>query len=657
MVKRYLNKRDASLKKEPFIICRLVTHDDKGGSVLSENVSPVPNWTFLGGGQRVRECVVSFAVILPPILLLIAFGSLSEIVGPELLILGCVNIIAATGLGLFSGTSGMLSLGHVAFFGIGAYVSAWFTIPPGMKSFLLPDMPMFIQEAELSLWAAVPFSVLVCLVIVTATGIVIMRLRDTSAVIASFGFVVIAYLVFIGAKTLTNGKQSLYGIPTEQATWPVVLGAMAIALGVAFYLKSTRFARGLEATRDEEQASRSIGIEPQTHILLFWAASAGIVGMAGAIYAHVTGVISPNGFYLEKTFALVVMIILGGYRSVSGCVVGAVIITIAEEIFRKVEEHLGEFAGTELAFGFEFPLVFGLTAISFSVMILLVLYLRPEGILGYRELAVMLPRLFRPANVVTENISQPSYEVPGDSVLQTDDLSKNYTGLIALNSVGVRVNSGEIVGLIGPNGAGKSTFINVLTGSLFASSGSIHINGQEAVDWSAVKLAREGLGRTFQNIRLFTSLSVLENVISAVTVRTPGLSNKAAEERALGWLLYLGIADKANVLSSNLAYGDQRKLEIARALALEPKFLLLDEPAAGMNAAETEALKEPLLKIVSEFGVGIILVEHDLKMVMQLCDRIYVLNKGQVIAEGLPNDIAADPVVIEAYVGEEMEEN
>lgn len=610
----------------------------------------------LAWDHRTKDSLISFAILFPVIIAIVGIALFFGLASKTLLMLGCVNVIAAVGLGLFSGTSGILSLGHVAFFGIGAYVTTWFTLSPDLKSFLLADMPEFIKNVEWPLPLALVVGVLACALVGAVFGIVMMRLRDTAAVIASFGLVIIAYLIFIGAKTLTNGKQSLYALPTDQANWWVILGSVGVALGAAFYLKATKYSRHLEAVRDEEQAARSVGIEPQINIFIFWVASAAIVGLAGGLYAHVVGVISPNGFYLEKTFALVVMIILGGYRAISGCVVGAVVITIAEEIFRKTEEHLSTFAGTELIWGFEFPMVFGLTAISFSILILIVLYLRPEGVLGYRELATML---FAPqADADPQDGTAPgaAFKVQGDNKLATEGLSKSYGGLQALSDVTLHVDAGEIVGLIGPNGAGKTTFINVLTGILFATSGKISINHSDATLWSAHRLARAGLGRTYQNIRLFSSLTALENVICAVTVKTPGIGRRQAQVRARSWLVLLNLQDKGDTLSCNLAYGDQRRLEIARALALEPNFLLLDEPAAGMNAQETQDLKILLQKIVDDFGVGVLLVEHDLKMVMELCHRIYVLNKGELIANGTPKEVSANAHVIEAYVGEDEED-
>ncbi len=604
---------------------------------------------------RTKECILSFGFLFPLILVIVSAASLSGLVGRELILLGCINVIAAVGLGLFSGTSGMLSLGHVAFFGVGAYVAAWFTLPPDMKSFLLPDMPVFIQEAEWTLPMALPVAVAASALAGAVSGPVIMRLRDTSAVIASFGILVIAYLTFTGAKTFTNGKQSLYGLPTEQAGLTLVLAAVALALAVAFYVKSSPLARRMEAVRDDEQAARSIGIEPQINIFILWTLSAGLVGLAGALFVHVIGVASPGVFYLEKTFALIVMIILGGYRSISGCVIGALVITLAEEIFRHTENVLNNFAGQELFFAIPFPQVYGLTAISFSILILTVLYVRPEGLLGYREVGRFFLRFF-PGTAETQS-HDLAYEVSGDRALQTNDLSKSFRGLNALGNVDIHVEPGKIYALIGPNGAGKSTFINVLTGNLFASRGNITLNGEDATLWSAHGLAKAGLGRTFQNIRLFSSLSSLENVICSVHVRAPGLSRRDAQMKALEWLKMLDLENHADDLASAMAYGDQRRLEIARALALEPGFLLLDEPAAGMNSTETDRLKALLKELVSRFGIGVLLVEHDLNMVMQLSDYIYVLNKGQLIAEGEPHEIMNNKDVIEAYVGEETLES
>lgn len=608
---------------------------------------------------RGRQSFWSVVIIAPALSAVLLFFAGFGLANDSLLKLATINVIAGLGVGLFCGGTGILSLAHISFFGIGAYVASWFTIPPAIKGFLLPSMPFAIQQADWPLWLALVPAVAAAVLVGLLTGVVMRRLRDTAAVIASFGFLIISYLLFIGLKPLTNGKQSLYSIPRDALGWPLILVALVVALIVAYAAKASIAGRNAEATREDEQAARSIGIVSDNSILFLWVVSAAIMGLAGALFVHVVGVAAPSAFYLDKTFALIVMVIIGGYRSLTGAVVGAVIVTFAEEVFKKTEEFLGGFAGQELIGGIVMPQVFGLTALAFSVMILLVLYYRPDGIAGYKEVATLpwvqrrLDGWFGTAN---SNIGPAHYRVSETARLKTVDLHKSYGGFVAMSGTNLEVKAGQIVGLIGPNGAGKSTFINVITGNLFATSGSISLNDQDATLWSANKLAKSGMGRTFQNIRVFGSLSVLENVLTAVNVARPELGSVAAEDKARAWLHALNLDAVAQTSAEALAYGDQRRLEIARALALEPDFLLLDEPVAGMNHQETEALTALLRQVVADIGCGILLVEHDLPMVMALCDHIYVVNKGEQIADGTPAEIRANPVVIEAYIGQELDD-
>lgn len=273
------------------------------------------------------------------------------------------------------------------------------------------------------------------------------------------------------------------------------------------------------------------------------------------------------------------------------------------------------------------------------------------------------------ASQLTFTVMNPQSQNLSPSILHTRGLAKSFLGLQALQDFSITVNPNEILGLIGPNGAGKTTCFNLLTGFLLPTAGQIYLKGQDITGWSPAQIARLGLVRTFQNIRVFNSMSVLENVMTAAQLRTryslgellfsaPTFRRKEFQvtARALELLNLLGLSEYANRPAASLPYAHQRRLEIARALATEPQLLLLDEPAAGMNPAESDNLHQLILELRTRFQLTVLLVEHDMRLVMNLCERIVVLNYGKIIAEGRPELVRANPQVIAAYLGQENPE-
>ena len=254
--------------------------------------------------------------------------------------------------------------------------------------------------------------------------------------------------------------------------------------------------------------------------------------------------------------------------------------------------------------------------------------------------------------MLAERVDEVAGPPPADGALVLDEVSKVFGGLHALEGVGFRVDQGEIVGLIGPNGSGKTTLINVVSGLFPASRGTVHIGGIDITGWPAARVAEAGIARTFQGIRLFTHLTVLQNVLVTASVSGPTGRARGWHDRAMQAIDELGLAALAHRFAGTLPYGDQRRCEIARALALQPRFLLVDEPFAGMNADESDGLIAQLHRARDAHRCGLLVVDHDLRVIHDLCERVVVLNEGRKIAEGRPEDVYADEGVIEAYVGE-----
>lgn len=249
----------------------------------------------------------------------------------------------------------------------------------------------------------------------------------------------------------------------------------------------------------------------------------------------------------------------------------------------------------------------------------------------------------------------PDDENTGVAALVVEDVTKDFVGLRALDSVSLKLEPGEVVGLIGPNGSGKTTLINVVTGFLKPNEGRIWVNGIDITDWPPHKIAPLGLARTFQTVKLFPALTVIENVeVAAVSM---GMSRRDARRLAYNTLERLGTPQRADMYPAQLPYNELRRTEIARALATNPGFLLLDEPAAGLNEVESEDLLKMLASILPEQGCGTLVVDHDMSLIMQLCDRLYVLNHGAMICEGKPEKVSSDPAVIEAYLGVSKQES
>jgi branched-chain amino acid transport system permease protein len=538
----------------------------------------------------------------------------------------------------------LLSLASAGFAAIGAYASAIFAIKLGLPVFL-----------------SIPAAVLVCAAVALLIGLPVLRLKDVYLAICTLGFGEIVRVSIILLPGLTGGSTGAnlstgfgYEQMKQTKTWTLAL-ALAFLCYLFWATSRSKAGRALRAIRENPEASETMGIDLVAYKNVAFLASAVIAGLAGAFYAHSVGSLDNGDFKFNRAVDILGYAVLGGSGQWFGAILGAGFLT-ALPIFLR--DGLGS------AFGFLKHFA-QLPNILNGLALMLVIIFAPGGIASLFSRPAMRG-VVRPTGGPSPGPRGGKARIPeGRALLRLDGLGRSFGGVLALSDLSFDLEEGRIYGLIGPNGAGKTTLINLVSGLMPPSSGKIEWLGREIQGRKAHLIARSGIARTYQNIQLFADMSVLENVVvghhirlrsslASAWLRLPSQRREEAEARgeALALLEKLGLAALAEHEASTLSYGDQRRVEIARALALEPRLLLLDEPAAGMNEIETAALGEFIVDL-KRHGVTILVVEHHMDLIMDICDEIVVLNFGRKIAQGSPQAVSRDEAVLEAYLGRE----
>ena len=575
------------------------------------------------------------------VLSLIIWGSGDKVIERTLTV-ALINTVMVIGLYIFIGNSGVLAFGHMAFALIGAYAVAWFTMSPFKKSFAL-DLPTFLAENTLPLLPSAIISSLLAALVALVVGIPLMRLSGIAASIGTFAVLMIFYTLYSNWDSWTFGASTLVGVPIYVDYWVALAWAM-VALMVATIYQKSRFGLALRASRENEAAARAVGINVPTQRLIAFVLSGFFMGLGGVLQAHYVGSIVVRGFWLGPTFIALAMLMIGGQRSLTGAVVGVMVVAVLQEVLRKIEVLIQ---------------LYGLSQLVIAFLMLTILIVRPRGIAKGRE----IPWPFAsPAAMAAPTRSdrapaEPAIVPAGGDMeerLEAHDVSVNFEGLAAVDEVTVSMGRQEIFGLIGPNGAGKTTLVNVLTGFQKPTHGRVVLAGVDVTGMPPHRIGRRGLARTFQAVRLYPDMPVIEN-LEAAAVGT-GLGRREASRRARAILEWMNFSDKAYDHADTLPYGDERRVGIGRALAMAPHFVLLDEPAAGMSDSECDDLMALISRIPQDFGCGVLLIEHNMRVIMGVCDRIHVIDSGRTIGEGTPQEIQANPAVIRAYLGSRSEQ-
>jgi ABC-type branched-subunit amino acid transport system ATPase component/ABC-type branched-subunit amino acid transport system permease subunit len=587
--------------------------------------------------QRGAVALVSLALLLYPVV------RPYDIYPQTVMLLAFLLAIQAVSWNIISGYAGYISLGHSVFLGLGGYAAAIVATRTGINPLVLA-----------------PLGAVVVTVIAVLVGAIVLRRRSHAFVIITIALLLSTQAVFTNWKSLTGGSDGLtLSLPTWsndiQALPFYYLFLVVLGVTVAFsaQIRRRKFGTGLIAIREDEGKAAAIGVNAARYKIIAFGCSAFFVGLAGGVYAYYQTFLNPPGmFSILSSVMIVLAALVGGRGTLFGPVIGAFILQLASE------------AATVYGGGSE------TRVLLFGIVLVLVVLFMPAGLLptvqrlwdrrhaGETEYTNQIGALghgrleFR-----TRAPRQLDPDTEPPVLLDVRGVSKAFGGLQAVDHADLQVREGSITALIGPNGSGKTTLFNLVTGVMKADAGEIWFDGKRIDSLAAHSRGHLGLARTFQVTRLFDSMTVLENVVAPVpdtrlrTMLAGAVSGQEAE-RARHLLEYVGLGSFAQQQAGALSYGQKKLVELAQVLMMEPRLILLDEPAGGINPSLVERLSG-MIRDLNEQGVSFLVVEHNIPMVLELCDPVYVFARGTSISQGSPDVVRNDPAVLDAYLGDE----